>query len=414
MENSVQINHTNRAHSECGGSSADRWSTCTGSVFLSRNLPLETAAEHAAQGTRAHELCEIVLEDFLNHKIDGTDPDVRSHLFKADDDEMLEAAYAWRDVIWDKVLQKTITNKAYSLEDTVTLSEPLGMFGSIDFWCVYTSDKGHKVLAICDFKYGYWSVDVHKNAQLAFYACALRSELKKHGKKVDYARGVIFQPRIEGKSPYKETKFTIADLDKFERKFLDAGHQIYIEKKPKFKVGDHCKFCKAQGICPTYKKEVEKNTAISFADAGETVLPDVEKLSDEQVLKIVLHEKEFKAFFSAAKKYVINRAIEKKPIEGTKLVSTKTRRKWDETIGYLIEELEGLGIEEVYTKKPLGITVIEKQLAKLHGKEASKRMLSGLTTETKPTLTFALLDDPRPAVENVGSSYLLEAVDDED
>ena len=54
------MNHSERQHALLSASSAQRWLTCTPSARLEDQFPDERS-EAAAEGTLAHELCELKL-----------------------------------------------------------------------------------------------------------------------------------------------------------------------------------------------------------------------------------------------------------------------------------------------------------------------------------------------------------------
>lgn len=197
--------HEDRAHSELGGSTASRWSQCTGCIFLNRTLPKQPSSAAAKEGTKAHELAEVALRDFLNHKRNGTDPEIQFSLLAMNaDPKMVEAAEGWRDTMWEKVLEKALTGKAYGLEEHFYFDKSLDMGGTVDFWCVYINDRGQRVGVIVDFKYGYSYVEVKKNGQLAFYGAALRRFVREHGKDLDLVRTAVYQPRTPHHEAFRE------------------------------------------------------------------------------------------------------------------------------------------------------------------------------------------------------------------
>ena len=57
-------NHSERAHSEVGASSASRWMTCPASVKASRGIE-NKSSKYAAEGTCAHELADYCLTNDL-------------------------------------------------------------------------------------------------------------------------------------------------------------------------------------------------------------------------------------------------------------------------------------------------------------------------------------------------------------
>ena len=384
--------HGDRGHATLGGSSALRWTNCPGSVFYIKELPPQATTEAATEGTEAHELAEKVLKNFLDHKVDGVDLMIPAH----DDADMLDAAIAYKDAIWTKVLEEMITGKAYGVEDQVTLDKDLEMFGYIDFWAVYIDDHGKRTGVIADFKYGFNKVSVEKNAQLAFYSCALREEMRSHGKDLDRVRAIIFQPRAYGCDPYKETQFTAKQLDEWKKKFYKAANSIFVEKKPTYKVGEWCRFCPAQAVCAKYNKELTAKTALKFADRSIDVLPTPDRLSDEQLVNILRNAEAIESFVSSCKKYAMARHIEGKPLTGMKVVETKGRRKWLDNEEEVIKSLKALGLTEITKEKLKGIGDIEKQAKLLPNKDNVLRGMASLIQVSSGAKTLVPDEDSRP------------------
>lgn len=387
---------TVREHALLGGSSAHRWSVCTASAVLGKNIPDEEASEAALEGTEAHRIAEFMLKGWLDYyesgqidyKVLDFNPKIETFI-----PEMTEAAKGYSKSVYEKVLENSITGKAYGIEELLTLDEKLQMFGYVDFWCVYIDDHGKRVGAIVDFKYGYHEVEVDKNAQLAFYACALREEIRRGGKDLDYVRAVIYQPKSD--EPYKETKFTGKQLETWKKKYFKAAEDIYLNQKPKFKLGSHCTFCKARGVCTVYAKSQEDKTGLMLLDPQQISLPEVECLSDGAIAKIVLHKNELEDFLEQCKKYAYKRAQDGKPIEGTKLVAGTSKRKWDEDEAGIANTLSLYGIAHPYNKKLKGIIEIEKELK---AKGQSKELLDSLCTLTPSLPILVSADDSRPGI----------------
>jgi len=216
---------------------------------------------------------------------------------------------------------------------------------------VYVDDRARRVGIIVDYKYGYHKVSIEKNAQLAFYACAMQKEFTDQGKELDRVKAVIYQPRGGEDNPYKECVFTNAQLKTWTKKFLKAGEQIFIKQKPKFKVGTWCKFCRAQAICKAYSSNVIQESELALVDTT-AVLPVPEQLDDQTLRNIILNADKLEDFLSAAKKYGKQRYLKGHPIQGTKcVISSQGRRTWqkdDEAIGSRLIEL---GVKEPYKFK---------------------------------------------------------------
>lgn len=400
---------TDRPHATLGGSSANIWSNCTGSVVLYRELPPQETSAAMAEGTIAHEVAEKVVDSFLHYKLTG---EKLTHKLAKVKDEHKFHAEAFKQIIWEQVLNETITGKIYGVEDRFSISDNLHMFGYIDFWSVYNDDHGKLAGCIVDYKYGYTQVPAENNPQLAFYSVAMRKELLKHGKKLDYVRAGIFQPRVsddDGNS-YKETKFNSSQLDKWEKKFIRAAENIYIKKKFTFKTGEHCTFCRAKGICKKYIEEKEKTLSLKLVTESP-VLPSPEMLSEDQLARVVLHKKDIEEFLNNCAKYCYDKLLSGGQIEGLKVVqSTKGRRTWIEDVDLIKKTLRIYGIEP--TKESIrGITELTSEM-KASGIKDSASVIDQLTTRGSPSLSLVSIKDPRPAHKTVLDK--IHYVEDED
>ena len=68
-----EVNHSERAHSALGASSASRWMNCPASIPLSEGIA-DTTNPAAEEGTVAHEICEMILKnEDLPESLNGFD-----------------------------------------------------------------------------------------------------------------------------------------------------------------------------------------------------------------------------------------------------------------------------------------------------------------------------------------------------
>jgi hypothetical protein len=373
-----------KTHALLGGSTAHRWSQCTSSVALIKSLPPQAPSAAASEGTRVHGLVEKGLSSFLEYKVTGDD--TAPWALDCGDDETAFTVTEYISTVWKEVLEQSITDKAYALEDTLVLDKSLDMWGSADFWAVYVNDKAQRAGWIVDFKNGFVEVPIEKNAQCAFYACALRKEIQSKGKNLDVVFAGIFQPAST--KPWKVTKFTSKQLDTWEKRFYKAAETIFVTKKTKFKVGSHCKFCPAQAVCTAYVKETSTRTSLQLLNVNEVTLPTPELLPDDTLRNIVFYGDMIEDFIKSVKAYAVTRFQARKPIQGVKIVETATRRAWEKDEEMIAARLIDLGVTDPWAKKLIGITVAEK---KLKGK-----LPEDLCTRTTPSLTPVSADDPRP------------------
>lgn len=395
-------NHTDRTHSKLGGSTANRWTNCTGSVFLLDTLPPEPPGEAAIEGTKAHELAEKFLEMYLQGQIDGGSYSI--DLLNCSE-EMIDGAKYYYETVWKELLDESITGKAYGLEEKFAIDSNLDMGGIVDFWAVYLDDKAKRVGVVADYKFGFTPVLAKNNAQLAFYAVALRKEMKAAGKDLDLVYAAIIQPRLtDEKKRFQKVKFTAKQLDTWEKKFYKAADEIFVQKKPKFKVGDWCKFCGAKAVCKEYNKHMVSKTSLKLIDVEEVKLPAPETLSKEQIAKVVLHYDLLKDYLDACYSHALNSMKAGKKFPGLKLVEGKTRRKWREddpdSENKIINAILQHGIEP--TKSELkNLTTIEKELAAKYDKTKAKEIMSELTQNSIASVSVVSDTDPRQEVKNL-------------
>lgn len=406
-------NHSDREHRTLGGSSADRWMNCTGSIFLSKDIPPQPANDRAIKGTKTHELAEKALASMLQKKLTGEGiPGVAEEVLNYPDEDVAAWAIRYCELIWERVLGEFITGKAFGIEEKFVLSESLDMGGPADFWCVYKDDRAKRVLCIVDLKTGQHEVKMDA-AQFPFYACCAREELLQNGKDIDYCRCVVVQPPLGDEidpltnlpNDYKEIVYTAKQLTAWKKKFLKAGEEIYVKQKPKFKTGDWCRWCPAQAKCKLYEKELAVGSSLTLVSAEDIELPAVESLEDEQLVKIITHRQKIVAYLKACAKYAITRQLSGQPLPGLKAVAGVAKRAWLSDNEIVAANLVGLGLDEesLYQKKLKGIGKIESMLKELGHKAAKVKLLLEPVTEKKATsISLVPLDDPKPALTEVG------------
>lgn len=388
--------HAVRDHAVLGGSSAERWTNCPGSVFFLKTLPAEVPSEAALNGTQAHEVAEIFLKNFLDFRVTGELSPINVDGMDA---MMVEHAKGYVETLWKKVFNESVTDKAYGQEELFVIDQKLQMYGYVDTWCVYIDDRGKRVGVVCDYKYGYHFVSPDKNAQLAFYAVALREEIKRGGKDLDYVRAIIYQPRAGG-DVYRETKFSAKQLDAWKKKFFKAARTIFEEKKATLKVGSWCRWCRAQAICTKYQKELSEKSSLALIEPDVAVLASPEMLPDETLKKIILNSGRIEDFLTACKQYAKARFLDGNSIPGLKCVNGPTRRQWLKDEDRISQALQLDGVSKVFNQKLRGITEIEKELVKIHGKAKAKEVMANYTEASTASVILVPETDERPAITN--------------
>lgn len=425
QEIETPIDHAARQHSEMSGSGADRTTNCTGSVFLYRQLPKSVLAvtnPRAIFGTATHELSEKALRSFLQKKITGEGiPGVAELVMNEPDDEKVNGALRYCELIWDKVLYSYLTGKAYGIEETFILNKKYDMWGTADFWCIYKDDRARRVLCIVDLKMGYHEVNI-KSLQFPYYACSVREEILEAGKDIDYVRCVVIQPPLGSDineatglpRDYKEIQYSAKQLDAIKKKFMKSGYQVYEKQKPIFKTGTWCTHCKGQPLCKKYQQELGAGSGLG--PVHDIVLPEVSTLSTDQLVKIVSMRKPLTAFLKACSSYALQLYANGTPLPGVKVVQAVAKRKWLSDEASVVQGLVDLGLDEekLYAKKLIGLGKVKTLLKEDAGyrvKDADEA-ITPFTVKPQGALSIVPLEDDRPAIEKVGD--LLTAVSEDE
>lgn len=417
MSNEVAlVNHAERAHAELGGSSAHRWTNCSGSILLSRSVPAGTPSEAALEGTRLHQISEQALTQLITYFREGLK--IHDSIYDHEENYISEVL----QLVYENVFLKQITGKVIGLEKTFIVDSRFNMSGTADVWGVYIDTHGKRAGFIVDFKFGHHPVEAEKNAQLAFYSDGLLQFVREKGKDLDYVRAIIIQPKTD--PAYKETKFTIKQLEAWHKKFLDAAHKVYVQKKFNYKVGEWCHFCPGKVLCKAYLNQTKKETDLDLVNLNEVIFENPETLSKEVVENIVLHADKLEDFIKRCREYIINQLRSGYESAHLKIVEGQSRRRWiedDKEVSAHLQQL-GLKIKEIYTAELRNIGDIEKQLVKLEkpkykGKKANevkgivKDLLTNVTEKGKGNVSLVPITDERPAINNALNLFSNENLD---
>lgn len=394
------MTETERPHAELSSSKIATALKCAGSVVLARSLPQKEASKAMESGTKTHELSEIALEDYLQYKLTGSDPNIRAHLLSGDD-EREERIKGYVDAVFNKALEGSITSKTYAIEDVVTIHEDFKIFGYADFWAAYRDARAKRAAIVVDLKDGRVIVDVTTD-QLKFLACGLLEEFRRHNIELDYVRAAIYQHAAPEEERYKEVKYTAKQLDAFKDKVLKLAETIYIKKKYKFKAGKWCRYCKCQEICPTYLESHQNKTSLKLLDPSAIQFPEPAKIPDETLANIVLHQGALEDFLAACKKYALARQLGGQPIKGLKAIEGNTKRKIDVNKTEDIKTYFTMQGIDPFEPKLKGIGKLTTELKK---KKLDPKIVDSFCTRGHAPVILVSESDPRPAIK-LGADFL--------
>lgn len=374
-----EINHSERAHSALGASSAKRWFACPASIPLSEGVEQETS-EAAERGTAAHELAEAVLVDG-DQAIDHTGMIYNEFPVTT---EMAEGV----QVYVDEVRKRAGETGEVTVEQRFSLDwiDP-ELFGTND--CAIYSETG--VLTILDYKNGRGIVEAVNNPQLLYYALGAA-----RGIEVSEVRLVIVQPNADHPDgPVREWIVKPEKLVEFEKELIDKVAQVntarvIADKYSMAEAGDHCTFCPAAGFC---EKLRNKSLEVAKADFSEPVvevkLPLAAAMTPEELSRAYEYSGMIENWIKSVKTYAESQAKEGVKIPNYKLVNRRSNRKWkDEKV--VANEFGDLFGDDLFTKK----LKTPAQLEKIIGKKEIASMVEKPNTGTQ----LVPEKDKRPAV----------------
>ena len=376
------------AHAILSPSGASRWLNCPPSARLEQTFP-DSSGEAALEGTLAHELGETLLRLKL-----FPEPTHIGTLIKIQKDErftpdMWDHASNYANYVIETFREaQAITKDAViQIEANLNLTDyvPEG-FGTGD--AVIIADG---TMDIIDLKYGKGvNVSCENNKQMMLYALGGLREFD-YMYDIQNVRMTIYQPRMDNISTFE---MSVKDLQEWAENVLKPIAKLAFEGKGEFKVGDHCRFCRAKAVC---KANANENLELAKYDFAESVL-----LSDAEVADILSRASAFKSWLTSVEEMALTEAVEKgRNWPGFKLVEGRSNRVYvDEEKVALTLTREGFSEDEIYLKKLLGITAMEKAITK----KTFENVLGGLIIKPQGKPTIVPENDKRPAWNSAESA----------
>lgn len=339
--------HSARAHARLAPSASHRWMACPGSVRMEAGFP-DSSGVYAAEGTAAHELAAHCLQhdfevaSFLGRVIDIDEPFGGKILKSGADgvtrfevtEEMVDAVEVYLDVV------RSLTGRDRNLKNPaviVEIEQKLDMthlhpeiFGTGDA-VVY--QKNAAWLHVIDLKYGKGVVvDPVENPQLMLYgAGAVR---RYRGYRIEGITLHIVQPRAPG-SPVRSWQTDVLTLLEFEDEIRERAKLTEAEGAS-LAAGEHCRFCKAAGVCPAIAEHSMKLALAEFGDTStveggffpEITVPDAPSLTPDQMAYMLSAADLIGNWVKAVQEHAHAEAVAGRMPTGFKLVPKRASRKW--------------------------------------------------------------------------------------
>ena len=366
--------HSDRAHALLSPSGAERWLNCTPSARFEEMFPSKSS-DASKEGTLAHELAEVVLMHEMGMMTSRNYEKKLQDFTKSDYfyDDMLEDVKLYTDLAMENYHRAVAEYGRDAVE--VHIEQKLDLtkyiedgFGSADF-VMMSGDTLH----VTDLKFGKGvPVSAHKNKQLMLYGLGALEHFSVFN---DFENVVltIVQPRIENYSTYE---ISVNDLLKFGEEIKIKAKEAY-EGNGEFKSGDHCKWCKGKHRCKAFAEQQLQQAKAEFAldpdNMDKPTLHDLNMLSDEELVNILLASKNVSKWLDEVKDYMITEAEAGREWQGLKLTDGKSVRYWlSEQDAETLLRGQGLTDDQIIKKTLQGITTVEKLLGKSRFAEVEK------------------------------------------
>ena len=387
--------HKDRDHAILSPSSAHRWLVCTPSALLEAEFP-DTTSSAAAEGTLAHEICEIKARQkfFKKSDIGYMAKNVatrklnelrKSPLFQ---DEMEGFTDNYVEEL-DRLALSFEQSPHIALEKKLDLTDwvPDG-FGTAD--CTMVQDD---TLLVVDFKYGKGvRVSAEYNPQMRLYALGAWKKFSMiyNIEKIVLA---IIQPRLIDTADVWET-----DVEFLKKYGEEVRQQADLAAKGlgEYKPGEsQCRFCRARETC---RARADYNISMAFGHTG--LMPPL--ITDDEVGEYLRRGADVARWLKDLQDYALRSCLDGKEIPGWKAVEGRGSRDWTDQDAAFIA-LQGAGIPEavLYERKPLTLAAIEKVVGKKEFAEAVGAFVQ--KNPGKPTLVQE--SDKRPAITSADAAF---------
>ena len=318
-------------HSKLGGSKAEQFIECPGSVFLA-DIPFDLKEddndEWRGPGKVAHALAAKCLE---------TGSDAWEQDFPSA--EMGNYVQTYLDSIRGRDRHNGRSFVEYPIKYPAFHK---AMFSTLDHAELMVADRRVYLVRVDDFKYGVGVVvDVVDNSQLQYYALCLidGEEWPADLQRVTDDCPIelrIHQPRVTWReSP--QTWITTAGAirqwghDVLHKAMKKAGTQEY-------KVGDHCQFCPRKLACPQMRDGAAEALKVSDDVVAERVV--LTDLSDDWLGHYYLKTQQLRLFLKAIADEAARRARMGREHSSWKFINAKVDREWKDDA---VAEADALG-----------------------------------------------------------------------
>ena len=344
------------AHAKLSPSAAKRWMTCPGSVAAIASCPVQdTASEAAAEGTAAHALAEILLQERIELKGQGELlrqwQSEYGDRYNANELKAGVMPYvnfvteAWGDLGGRKRARLLLEQRVHVID---------GVYGTAD--AVIISDK-KRILHVIDLKFGRGvRVEAEGNPQLRSYALgALRdAELEQE---IEEVWMTIVQPRHRGGGHISTAVMTAEDLHDWEEELITAAGAADDPDAPRVPSEDGCRFCPAAPWCPERAAEVAEVVGLAGdREPAEQVLSYAPSVLG-QAMDVV---ESVEGWCKAVRRESLRQAGTEEGLPGWRLKPGRTRRSVTEEAAQALVDFGMVDEDLAFARTPATLSKLEK------------------------------------------------------
>ena len=384
--------HKERDHAVLSPSSAHRWLVCTPSAKLEAEFP-DTTSSAAAEGTLAHEICEIKARQKFFQKTDMAKNVATRKLNELRKDPLFQDEMeGFTDDYVETLDDYAAAFKSpphIALETKLDLTDwiPDG-FGTAD--CIMV---GGNVLLVADFKYGKGvRVSAENNPQMQLYALGAWKKFSMIYP-IEKVVMMIIQPRLSSMPEFwgesVEDLLDFGESVKGLAEMAAKGEGEYVPGE------EQCRFCRARELC---RARADHNIAMAFGPAGK--MPPL--ITDDEVGEYLRRGADVAKWLKDLQDYALRSCLDGKEIPGYKAVEGRGSREWtDQDAAFKALQASGVPEAMMYERKPLTLAALEKVVGKKAFAEAVGEYV--VKTPGKPALVPE--SDKRPAITGVDAAF---------
>lgn len=391
MTDTSMSGHDDRSHSRLSPSGAHRWMTCTASAALEAQFPDEQSP-YAAEGTLAHELCELKLRSHFE-VMPKSERTKRLNKIKADEQyktEMDTHSETYLEGI--KGITLSLPSKPFIvIEQSLDLSGWIPESRGIADCILIHGDT----LWVIDFKYGKGvAVSAEHNPQLMLYALgALQMYSMCYAIKT--VKLVIIQPRIAD-AP-SEWEISVDDLYAFGATVSEAAVKARNGEGVFAPSDEACRFCKARATC---RARSEHNVRMAFPDTDDKPVIEHQPptLTPAEIGKYLSWGTDIDKWLGDLKKYALDMALSGNEVTGWKAVEGRSTREWsDQEAAFKALTEAAFPASLLYETVTRSLATIEKDV----GKKSFNELVGEYVVKKPGKATLVPATDKRQAITNV-------------